>query len=608
MIGLRQKLALGFGSLLLIVVAMGILTIRQIDTLGEAIDVILKQNYRSVIACQEMTESLERIDSGVLFTFAGHYEDGIRNIRQHEQHFEKALHTELDNITLPGEHEKAMRIRTLFRKYSTVIARVTDPQRPLLERQHYYFSTLLPLFREIKQYAGAILDMNQANMNEANDNARNLAASAHNTMLAAIAASAVLAMLFSFQSNRWILMPIRKLIVSAQEISKGNLDLSLDISSNDEIGQLSRSFNEMATTLRRIRKADSQILLRTRKTLQDVFRTLPLPVAVFDPDGRIDIATESAERYFGMKPGSNVHDLGYPWMEELLVGALRQSSNTDSGKNGKYIQHFADNREFFFQPTIVPIPSGPDNDESSGTALIFRDVTQVHEQLELKRSVIATVSHQLRTPLTALRMSIHLLLEERTGHLNEQQADLLLAAREESERLVHILDDLLDINRIEAGKAHLDLRRISPCSIGAEGMEPFLVAARDQGVTMLNRIPETLPEVMADRQSIMHVFANLLSNALRFTSAGGSISMSAREDDGTVRFSVEDTGTGIAKEHIEHLFEPFYRVPGQREKNGIGLGLSIVKEIVEAHGGSVDAESTPGKGSVFSFTLPVRRA
>lgn len=607
MIGIRQKLALGFGSLLLIVVAMGILTIRQIDTLGEAIDVILKQNYRSVIACQEMTESLERIDSGVLFTFAGHYEDGIRNIRQHERHFEKALHTELDNITLPGEHEKAMRISTLFRRYSTVIARVTDPQRPLLERQQYYFSTLLPLFREIKQHAGYILDMNQRNMNEANDNARKMAASAHNTMLAAIAASALLAILFSFQSNRWILMPIRKLIVSAQEISKGNLDLSLDTSSNDEIGQLSRSFNEMATTLRRIRKADSQILLRTRKTLQDVFRTLPLPVAVFDPDGLVEIATESAERYFGMKPGSNVHDLGYPWMEELLAGTFRKGSGADSGKNGSFIQHFADNREIFFQPTIVPIPSGHPAEESSGTALILRDVTQVHEQLELKRSVIATVSHQLRTPLTALRMSIHLLLEEHTGHLNGQQADLLLAAREESERLVHILDDLLDINRIESGKAHLDLSILSPCRIGAEGMEPFLLPSRDQGVSIRNTIPETLPDILADRESLMHVFANLLSNALRFTSAGGSITLNACEDDGNIRFSVEDTGTGIDAEHMEHLFEPFYRVPGQREKNGIGLGLSIVKEIVDAHGGTVGAESSPGKGSRFSFTLPVRK-
>jgi signal transduction histidine kinase len=105
----------------------------------------------------------------------------------------------------------------------------------------------------------------------------------------------------------------------------------------------------------------------------------------------------------------------------------------------------------------------------------------------------------------------------------------------------------------------------------------------------------------------MHVFANLLSNALRFTSAGGSITLNACEDDGNIRFSVEDTGTGIDAEHLEHLFEPFYRVPGQREKNGIGLGLSIVKEIVDAHGGTVGAESSPGKGSRFSFTLPVRK-
>ena len=203
-------------------------------------------------------------------------------------------------------------------------------------------------------------------------------------------------------------------------------------------------------------------------------------------------------------------------------------------------------------------------------------------------------------------MSIHLLLEERIGSLNEQQADMLLAAREESERLVHIVDDLLDINRIESGKAHLHILPVSPVLLG-EGVEPFLVAARDQGVSIITTIGAELPEVMADIESIRHVIANLLSNALRFTSPGGKITVSAAEVPDSIRFSVADTGSGIAPEHLEHLFEQFYRVPGQHEKSGIGLGLSIVKEIVETHGGMAGVESALGSGSVFYFTLPVRK-
>jgi len=599
MIGIRQKLVLGFSGLLLIVAAMGVMTIRQIDALGGAVDVILKQNYRSVIACQEMTESLERIDSGVLFTFAGHYNEGMSNIREHEQNFRNALHVELGNITLPGEREKAMRISELFLEYSRVLEQVTGPLTPLSRRQKLYFSTLLPLFREIKQCSGQVLDMNQSNMHRANDNARRMAASAHNTMLAAIFASAVIALLFSYQSHRWILMPIKKLIASVEEIRKGNLDLVLDTTSKDEIGQLSGSFNEMAATLRKMRKSDMETLLRTRSATQEVFKVLPLPIAVLDLNGEVEVSTDSAERYFGLRPGVNVRDLDHVWITKLLQHTRQQDSATEEGVRNGIIQHFAANQECFFQPLALPVPAG--------TALILKDVTQVHEQLELKRSVIATVSHQLRTPLTSLRMSIYLLLEERVGKLNEQQSDLLFAARDESERLVHILDDLLDLNRIESGKAHLNIHPVAPALIGSESIEPFFRHALDHGVTLVNTIPEELPEVMADPERIHHVFANLLSNALRFTPPGGSVTVNAYEDQDTIRFTVADTGEGISPEHMKHLFEQFYRVPGQQADSGVGLGLTIVKEIVEAHGGTVSAESDPEKGSVFQFTLPVQK-
>ncbi|MEI6847616.1 MAG: ATP-binding protein [Chlorobiaceae bacterium] len=606
MISIRQKLVLGFSGLLMIIVAMGVMTIKQIDSLGGAIDVILKQNYRSVVACQNMTEALERIDSGVLFTFSGHYNEGMNNIREHELNFDKALRVELGNITLSGEGEKAQQIKSLFSEYIIVIKKVTDSSLSLSERQHTYFSTLLPLFRSIKHLSGQVLEMNQSNMNEANNNARDMAASAHNTMLAAIFASAVVSVLFSYLSHRWILMPIKKLIVSTDEIRKGNLDLVLDTNSTDEIGQLSESFNEMAVTLRKMRNSDKETLLRTRRVTQEVFKVLPSPIAVLDLNGNVEVSTEAADHYFGMKPGVNVHELGYEWLKVLLQKAFREGSAAEYGKPNGFVQHFSGTQEYFFQPMAVPVPAGRGNDEFVGTALILKDVTQLHEQLELKCNVISTVSHQLRTPLTSLRMSIHLLLEERVGQLNEKQEDLLVAAREETERLVNILDDLLDIHRIESGKANLHISPVSPFRISIEGIEPFLVTSRDKGVSIENTTPEGLPEILADPDSLRHVFANLLSNALRFTSPGGSVTISATENQEGIRFSVADTGTGISPEHVEHLFEQFYRVPGQDDKSGIGLGLSIVKEIIEAHGGQVGAESDSGKGTVFWFTIPMK--
>ncbi|MGH2270844.1 ATP-binding protein [Anaerohalosphaeraceae bacterium U12dextr] len=606
MIGIRQKLMLGFGGLLTVIAIVGAMTMVQINELGEAIGMILKENYRSVVACQDMKESLERMDSGMLFTLAGNELEGKRLIEENTTKFRDALHVELGNITLPGEREKAEKIRALFERYVEVIPLVTEVGRSIEERKAEYFSNVQPLFQEIKDIAQDILLMNQTNMSEASNTARRLADTAHRRMLAAIMISTFLALLFSYLAHRWILHPIKRLIESTNEIRGGNLDLVLEGGSRDEIGRLSESFNDMAAALRQVRKEDRINLMRTKRATEEVFKALPTAIAVLDLDGKVEVSTETADRHFGLKPGVLAGELGYDWLLPLTRKALDEDNIVERDPKNGYVQQFVDNREYFFQPMVVPIPVGPERREPTGVALILKDVTQVHEQQEMKRGVVSTVSHQLKTPLTSLRMSIHLLLEERIGSLNEKQIELLMAARDDSERLVGILNDLLDINRIESGKSRLTLEHATPRTLVRDAMEPFLVDAKDKGVTLVNEVSDDLPEVMADSEKIRHVFANLLSNALRFTGPGGSVTIRAKLEQDRVAFLVEDTGKGMPEEELKHLFEQFYRAPGQDEKSGVGLGLAIVKEIVLAHGGDVGAESALDKGSTFRFTLPLR--
>lgn len=608
MIGIRHKLMLGFGGLVCIVAFIGILIILQINDLGQAIDVILKENYRSVVACQEMKESLERMDSGILFTLAGNESEGNRLIAEYTSGFRNALDAELGNITLPTEHEMSLKIKNLFEAYLKSIPLVSQTQSSLKERQEAYFDLLQPVFLEIKETAQDILDMNQKNMSDANDAARRKAESAHRNMLMAIIISAVFAVLYSYLAHRWILRPINKLIESTNEVKAGNLDLVLEQGSKDEIGMLSDSFNKMITALRQVRNTDRLNLLRTRRATEEVFKSLPTPIVVFDLDRRVEIATETAIRQFGLKPGVLADQLEYAWLPEMIRKALNENRIIERDPKKGYIQRFIDNREYFFQPVLVPITAGSEPDGPAGLALIFKDMTQVREQQELKRGVVSTVSHQLKTPLTSLRMSIYLLLEERIGAINEKQTELLMAARDDSNRLVGILNDLLDLNRIESGKSNLSPEPIEPQALVHDVIESFLIEAKSKGVAILNQVGGDLPEVIADSQKIRHVFMNLISNAMRFTGPGGSITVNALSGKDYVRFSVQDTGIGISKEHLGHLFEQFYRVPGQDEKSGIGLGLAIVKEIVRAHRGDVGVESEPGKGSTFYFSLPVKNS
>lgn len=601
MLGLRQKISLGFVGLLLIILLIGIQSILQLSRLGDSIEVILRENYRSVLACQEMKEALERIDSGILFSLQGYTRKGHEQIRINEQAFEKALQVELNNITLPGEGEKAALLQKNYSQYKSSLKEVVDSPLSINHRRQTYFNDLLPLFDRIKGSANEILQVNQMNMHEANDRARRSAAAAKREMVFLLLAGSIIAVGFLFFFGKWVLRPIDRLIRSTEEIRKGNLDLVVQSSSRDEIGLLSQAFNDMATSLREFRRSDQAHLIRIQQATQQAFNSLPEAIAVIDLAGKVEVATETARNSFGLQPNISLGDLPFDWMTDLFQKAIKKG-RTVRQKNGQGVfQHFIRGEERYFDPEAVPILDR--ERQPTGVVMVFQDVTQIRQQDEIKRGMISTVSHQLKTPLTSIQMAIHLLLEEKIGQLTEKQVELLLAAREDSDRLHNILNSLLDISRIESGKTKMDFQSVSPNSLQLEVLEPFWRAAHDQGVTLKVEVPGDLPDVWADSTRIYYVFGNLLSNALKYTPAGGKITVSAREGKNEVLFSISDTGQGIPAKYLPRVFEQFFRVPDQEKESGAGLGLAIVREIIEAHGGEVGVESREGQGSTFTFTL-----
>lgn len=603
--GIRTKLLLGFGGLLAIVAFLGMLTMGHIIDLGQSINVILRENYNSVIACQDMRQALEEINGGIAYSLLGKPEEGQKQIDLNLKRFHDALAVELSNITISGEKEKAESLKDILKKYEKIISVPGDSPRPFEGGREAYFKTQMTCSNEIKGLLRDIIQLNQDNMQQANAAAKRRAEAAFNQMLGAILACAAAALALSFFVRHWILSPIHTLIESANDIRRGNLDVVLEAKSRDEIGLLSEAFNAMTEGLRSVRANDRRELMRNRQANIEVFKALPDAVAVLDLDGRVEVATETAERYFGLKPGVMIKNAGLEWLSKLVDRALLEWRPVENTGKGKFVQHFIENREHFFQPSAVPIPASRDQGELTGCSIVIKDVTRNYEQNELKKGVVATLSHQLKTPLTSLRMSIHLLLDEKIGGINEKQTELLIAARADSERLSDILDNLLDISRIESGKDFLEFQKMRPSALARDGAEPFLIDAKDKGIHLEFAIPDDLPEVNADPARIDHVFSNLLSNSLRFTHPGGSVTISAEPVSGAVKFTIKDTGKGIPKQYQDRIFEQFFRIPGQEKSSGAGLGLAIVKEIIEAHDGNVGVESEPGQGASFWFTLPL---
>ena len=601
MLGIRQKLSLGFGGLLAVIVMIGLESVSLISELGGSIDVILRENYRSVIASQEMKEALERMDSGMLFTLLGYQREGLDLITENKTVFLKAMKSELENITIPGEQEKAIHIRSLFNQYEETIESVTQPELSHKVRMEAYFQKILPLFQSIKTTADEILNINQQNMSDANQEARIKSHAARQRMMILLVAGVLLAALFMLLTGRWILRPIARLTSSALEIKAGNLDLVVPSHSKDEIGALADAFNDMATSLREFRRSDKAQMIQMRRSMEQAFRALPEAIALVNADGLIEISSESAYRAFEIRSNEKLSSLDLRGIVDLFNEAILTTREAEPQNGQSLIQRFIMGKEHYFRPKAVPVLDS--YGKVTGVVIIISDITLEKEQNEMKRGVVSTVSHQLRTPLTSIRMSLHLLLEEKVGTLTEKQVELLFAARDESDRLHSILEQLLNISRIESGKTGMELKSVSPHELVLESVEAFRSAATDRGLTIEVQAPDDLPEVLADPVMVSQVFANLLSNAVKYTDPGGLVRVQVSISTDFLQFSVSDTGRGIPVQYLKKILEHFFRVPGQTIQSGLGLGLSIVQEIVEAHGGTVAVESVESEGSSFTFSL-----
>jgi signal transduction histidine kinase len=237
---------------------------------------------------------------------------------------------------------------------------------------------------------------------------------------------------------------------------------------------------------------------------------------------------------------------------------------------------------------------------------VLRDVTEARQVDEMRRRFISDASHEIRTPLTAIG-GFAAAIADGTAETEEERTRSAARIVREVGRLSRLVDDLLDLSRIESGAVKLDLESVDLPELIRGAVEGLEGETRERGISVELELPDRLPKVRVDPDRIYQVLVNLVSNALRFNREGGRIEISAYPIDGFVRVDVQDTGTGIAADQIPHIWERFHRADQSRDRQagGTGLGLAIVRSIVEAHGGRVSAQSVLGRGSIFSFTVPL---
>jgi signal transduction histidine kinase len=408
--------------------------------------------------------------------------------------------------------------------------------------------------------------------------------------------------------TRRLLQPLSALSEATHRIGEGHFDTRARVRGNDELAQLARDFNAMAGRLAEYRKSSLGELLQAHLSMQAAIDSLTDPVVIFSVAGDLQNSNHAAQTLLGIESEGSAKEPFKAVDAATRVVLERMRSHVLSGKGAFNPRGFEDAVQLptllgdrYFLPRATPVYES--RGVIVGATVLLQDVTRLRRFEELKNDVVATVAHEFRTPLTSLRMAVHLCTEQVAGPLRDKQAELLYAAREDCDRLQAMVDDLLDMSRFESGRVEL-YPLPTPTGVLAESaVEQFKAEAEAKGVRLSADIPIPEVKVLADHERVGHIFSNLINNALRHTQREGSVTLGASVTNGAVRFTVTDTGKGIPKEYQERIFEKFFQVPENGPK-GTGLGLYIAREIVRGHGGDIGVESEPGKGSAFWFTLP----
>ena len=609
---LRTKLLLGYLVFVAALVVLGAWSAWRLREMGGVSRRIIANNYDSVVAAQEMKESLERQDSAALFALLGATDKGSAQLREHRTRFDANFQKAANNITEIGEPEAIENIRrdrdAYYHMFDRFLAQTTARNRADFGERDEYFTQLEPQFNKLRADCEHLLQLNQRAMLAKSEAAASVAQLwFYRTLLIAgtlVTAGVILAFILS---NR-IIAPLRELTAATTRIAGGDLDAKVSVDSHDEVGVLAAEYNRMAARIRQLRNSDLGKLIVAQQTTEAAIDSLYDPVIVTDEDGRVTKLNPASEEIFGAEQQNSGKHVGEIARDGRIAGAVAEAIESQRPVAGEGMSQVlplaVDGSERAFRVRTTPMRDSAKH--LLGAVTLLEDITHLREIDRLKSEFISTASHELRTPLTSVQMGVHLLLEGAAGELNDKQTEVLSACREDCERLDKLMRDLLDLSRIEAGESQPQLQATDIRELLLHEAEELRAQVEAKGLKFIVETTRDLPAVLADRSQIARVIANLVVNAIRYTRQG-EIKISAAQRGHYVAVSIADTGIGIPAEYLSHIFDKFVQVPGA-PTGGAGLGLAISRLIVEAHGGQISAQSESGEGSTFTFTLPCLNA
>ncbi len=417
----------------------------------------------------------------------------------------------------------------------------------------------------------------------------------------AVIVTIFISVLAAFLLARALTAPLLALTRAAETVARGDFSASVDIHTGDELQHLAETFNTMVARLRSYSVLQVDRLIAEQRKTEAILFSITEGIVMADREGRVQLANRQAREMFGLADDADIE--GRPLTEALPAGPLRDALVAVARAPGKGYKE-ADLSEAQMRKILRVAASAvvtPGRSTELGVVFALRDVTLERELEMMKDDFLHYITHDLRNPLGSAMGFVDVLLKGTAGVLNADQHSIVSSVRRSTSRLMSMINNILDIAKMESGRAKLQLKTVSLAGVAGRAIDILDQLAKAKKISVhLGAVEEF--SVSGDSDMLERVFTNLLGNAIKFAPDGGRITLSINDEGGELRCCVEDNGDGIPEEHLRRVFEKFEQVPGQR-RGGTGLGLTITRYFVEAHLGRIWVESTPGQGARFYFTI-----
>lgn len=603
---LKSKITIIYIFLVIIITIVGFISAYNIFKLSKAIDGLMTDNYKSINAVSNMRNSLDSEEKAILRYMQCEKQDSEDIFYKSNDEFYKYFNTEINNVTESGEKKLVDITSTDYLNFIKLFSGLQDYQNANSSNStiQYYNTVIIPAVEKVRKDLDGIIQINETAMFNGKNRAKlSSSKSMYIVILSSVAAALIGLIISIFYTNK-TLRPINMLTETIKSVREGNLNKEVPIICDDEIGMLAKEFNSMTCRLQEFENSTKGTLLEEKNKSITIVKSISEPLIVLDKDYRIMLINNSCESFFNVNESSinNKHILEAIKNAELYECIFNAISSENKGE--KIIKISKNKKMYYFNATITPIRKN--DEEISEIIVLLKNVTELKQLEKVKTDFIDTISHELKTPLTSIMMGTGLIMDKNVGLLNDKQREILTAINEDVERLNDLVSNLLRLSRIQSDKAIFDIKPGHIESIIESSCNSYLGQSEARSIKISYKIEDNLPEVYIDGEKISWVINNLISNALNHTEAGDEIKAGAYLKNEKLYVYVEDTGEGIPEEYLDKVFDKFVQVKGYyTESMHVGLGLSIAKEIVEAHRGEIWCESKLNEGSTFTFTIPV---